>query len=74
MALCDKYDAAAEPGLAGDGGEMTEAGKRAAERNERLANWTYRLPQDVGNQLTQTMDLLAREAGPADAPAASPAP
>jgi hypothetical protein len=53
---------------------MTEAGKRAAELNERLANWTYKLPQDVGNQLTQTMDLLTREAGPADAPAASPAP
>lgn len=73
-ALWAKFDAEADPALAGDGADMTEAGKRAAELNERLANWTYKLPQDVGNQLTQTMDLLTREAGPADAPAASPAP
>jgi hypothetical protein len=74
-ALWAKFDAEADPSLAGSGADMTEAGKRAAELNERLAAWTYKLPQDVGNQLTQTMDLLTREAGPADAPAgASAAP
>lgn len=73
-ALWAKFDAEADPSLAGDGADMTEARKRAAEFNERLGDWTYKLPQDVGNQLTQTMDLLTREAGPADASAASPTP
>ncbi|MCF8469375.1 MAG: DUF4340 domain-containing protein [Parvibaculum sp.] len=66
-ALWAKFDATVEPSLAPEGSDMSEAEKRAATLNARLGKWVYKLPTDLGNQLTQTMDLLAREAGPADA-------
>ena len=73
-ALWAKFKAEADPALAAEDADMAEAEKRVAALNERLAAWTYKLPQDTGNQLTQTMDLLTREAGPADAPVAEQAP
>ncbi len=66
-ALWAKFEAETDPALVAEGGDVAAAGKRAEELNERLSAWTYKLPQDLGNQLTQTMDLLTREAGPADA-------
>ena len=66
-ALWAKFDAEADPALGPEGGDIAPAEERAREFNERLAGWTYKLPQELGNQLTQTMDLLTREAGPADA-------
>lgn len=48
-------------------GESEEAALRAEDLNTRLSAWTYKLPQEVSGQLTQTMDVLTREAGPADA-------
>lgn len=73
-ALWAKFNAEADPSLAAEGADMAEAEKQAASLNKRLAAWTYKLPQDTGNQLTQTMDLLTREAGPADAPMPDEAP
>ena len=66
-ALWAKFDAEADPALGPEGGDIAPAEERAREFNERLVGWTYKLPQELGNQLTQTMDLLTREAGPADA-------
>lgn len=65
-ALWAKFEAEADPALVPEGGDIAPAEARAKELNERLSAWTYKLPQDLGNQLTQTMDLLTREAGPAD--------
>lgn len=48
-------------------GESEEAALRAEDLNRRLSPWTYKLPQEVSGQLTQTIDVLTREAGPADA-------
>lgn len=48
-------------------GEGEEAVLLAEELNARLSPWTYKLPQELGGQLTQTMDVLTREGGPADA-------
>ncbi|MBX3508372.1 MAG: DUF4340 domain-containing protein [Parvibaculum sp.] len=48
-------------------GESEEAALRAEDLNARLSPWTYKLPQEVSGHLTQTMDVLTREAGPADA-------
>ncbi|MFN4354040.1 DUF4340 domain-containing protein [Parvibaculum sp.] len=48
-------------------GESEEAALGAEELNARLSPWTYKLPQETSGQLTQTMDVLTREAGPADA-------
>lgn len=47
-------------------GEGDDAVLRAEELNARLSSWAYKLPQETGGQLTQTMDVLTREAGPAD--------
>ena len=66
-ALCAKFEAEADPALVPEGEDIAPVEKRAAELNARLSPWTYKLPQDLGNQLTQTMDLLTREVGPADA-------
>lgn len=65
-ALWAKFDAEADPALVPEGTDMAAAEKRAAILNKRLGKWTYKLPQDLGNQLTQSMDLLTREAGPID--------
>lgn len=48
-------------------GESEEAALRAEDLNRRLSPWTYKLPQEASGQLTQTIDVLTREAGPADA-------
>lgn len=48
-------------------GESEEAALRAEDINARLSSWTYKLPQETSGHLTQTMDVLTREAGPADA-------
>ncbi len=69
-ALWAKFDATADPSLVPEGTDMSEAEKHAATLNTRLGKWAYKLPTDLGNQLTQTMDLLTREAGPADAASA----
>ncbi len=71
-ALWAKFEAETDPALVSGDGDVASAGKRAEELNERLSAWTYKLPQDLGNQLTQTMDLLTREAGPADAAVSTP--
>lgn len=65
-ALWAKFKAEADPTLVPEGEDIAPAEERAKELNERLSAWTYKLPQDLGNQLTQSMDLLTREAGPAD--------
>lgn len=65
-ALWAKFAAAVDPLLAVEGADAGAAEARAAELNARLGAWVYKLPQDVGGQFTQTMDLLTREVGPAD--------
>ena len=65
-ALWAKFAAEADPALAVPDADADAAAARAAEFNERLGAWVYKLPQDLGGQLTQTMDLLTRESGPAD--------
>ena len=67
-ALWAKFGAEADPALVPEGTDMAAAKETAKKLNDRLARWTYKLPQETGNQLTQTMDLLTREAGPADEP------
>lgn len=65
-ALWAKFSAEVDPTLAADGADSEAAQTRADALNARLGAWVYKLPQDVGGQFTQTMDLLTREAGPAD--------
>ncbi|MEQ8282187.1 MAG: DUF4340 domain-containing protein [Parvibaculum sp.] len=65
-ALWAKFSAEVDPALAADGADSEAAQARADALNARLGAWVYKLPQDVGGQFTQTMDLLTREAGPAD--------
>lgn len=65
-ALWAKFSAEVDPALAADGVDSEAAQARAEALNARLGAWVYKLPQDLGNQFTQTMDLLTREAGPAD--------
>lgn len=62
-ALWAKIAADAEP--AGGDVMKTEAAKKKADMlNDRLTKWAYKLPQQAGNQLTQSVDLLTHEAGP----------
>ncbi|MEX0840369.1 MAG: DUF4340 domain-containing protein [Parvibaculum sp.] len=65
-ALWAKFVAQVDPELAAEGADADAAAARAARLNARLGAWVYKLPQDIGGQFTQTMDLLTREAGPAD--------
>ncbi|MBX3492760.1 MAG: DUF4340 domain-containing protein [Parvibaculum sp.] len=65
-ALWAKFSAEVDPALAADGADGEAATAQADALNARLGAWVYKLPQDVGGQFTQTMDLLTREAGPAD--------
>ncbi|HEX7776947.1 MAG TPA: DUF4340 domain-containing protein [Parvibaculum sp.] len=63
--LWAKILAAADPALMPPGTDMKAADARAREIEARVSPWTYKLPQPVGNQLTQSMDLLTHEDGPA---------
>ncbi|ABS63020.1 hypothetical protein Plav_1400 [Parvibaculum lavamentivorans DS-1] len=65
-ALWARFSAAADAALLPDGADASKAEARAAALNARLGPWVYKLPQDVSSQLTQTMDIVTREAGPAD--------
>ncbi len=65
-ALWAKVRAEADPALAAPGADMKPAEARAAEIEARVKGWTYKLPQQAGNQLTQSMDLLTHEAGPGE--------
>jgi hypothetical protein len=73
-ALWAKFKAEADPELLPEGADMAAAEARAAVLHKRLSPWVFKLPQDVGGQFTQSMDLLTREAGPADLIGAPPAP
>lgn len=65
-ALWAKFAAEVDPERAADDADAEAAEARAVALNGRLGAWVYKLPQDLGNQFTQTMDLLTRETGPAD--------
>lgn len=65
-ALWSKFVAEADPALMAESADTSGAEARAAALNARLGPWVYKLPQDVSSQLTQTMDIVTREAGPAD--------
>ncbi len=65
-ALWAKFSAEVDPAITADDADSDAAQERADALNARLGAWVYKLPQDVGGQFTQTMDLLTREAGPAD--------
>ncbi|MEN6541589.1 hypothetical protein [Parvibaculum sp.] len=62
-ALWAKITATADPSIAAPGSDMKPVEARAKMLNERLGHWTYKLPQQTGNQLTQSMDLLTHDAG-----------
>lgn len=62
-ALWAKITAVADPAIAAPGTDMKPVEARAKMLNERLGSWTYKLPQQAGNQLTQSMDLLTHDAG-----------
>lgn len=63
-ALWAKVVAEADPALAAPGSDMKPVEAKAAEINGRVKDWIYKLPQQAGNQLTQSIDLLTHEAGP----------
>lgn len=65
-ALWAKVTAKADAALVAPGTDMKPVEARAAEIETRVKDWLYKMPQQVGNQLTQSMDLLTREAGPGD--------
>lgn len=65
-ALWAKVTAQADPALAAPGADMKPVEARAAEIEARVKSWAYKLPQQAGNQLTQSMDLLTHEAGPGE--------
>ncbi|HMM15213.1 MAG TPA: DUF4340 domain-containing protein [Parvibaculum sp.] len=62
-ALWAKVTAAADPAIARPGADLKAADAKAAEINARVKDWLYKLPQQAGNQLTQSMDQLTHEAG-----------
>lgn len=62
-ALWAKITATVDPSLAAPGADMKPVEERAKMLNDRLGAWTYKLPQQAGNQLTQSMDLLTHDAG-----------
>ena len=64
-ALWAEIKADTDPSIATPGTDMKAVETRAAELNARLGKWLYKMPQQAGNLLTQTMDLLTHEAGPA---------
>lgn len=54
--------AEADPALAPEGADLGAVEAEAAAINARTQGWAYKLPQAVGGQMTQTMELLTREA------------
>ncbi|HUD50119.1 hypothetical protein [Parvibaculum sp.] len=62
-ALWAKVMADTDP-VSAAGGDTKAAGEKAKMLNDRLTKWAYKLPQQAGNQLTQSVDLLTHEAGP----------
>lgn len=65
-ALWAKINAVADPSLVPPGTDMKAAEEKARAIDARVGKWAYKLPQAAGGQLTQSMDLLTHEAGPAD--------
>jgi hypothetical protein len=45
------------------GTDVTAAQKKADEINARVEGWAFKLPQTVGSQMTQTMDLMTHAEG-----------
>lgn len=51
-----------DPTLAPEGTDLAGVEAEAAAINKRTQGWVYKLPQAVGGQMSQTMELLTREA------------
>jgi hypothetical protein len=62
-ALWAKVEAVADPSLVAPGADMKTAEEKAAAISARTSAWAYKLPQNAGGQLTQSMDLLTHEGG-----------
>ena len=56
------FEAETDAGLAPDDADLTAVAVEAEEINTRVEGWAYKLGQRVGAQMTQTPDLLTREA------------
>ena len=62
-ALWGKFTVELDETLAGEGADL-EKGRADADRlSARLDGWVYKLPQETGGQVTQTMDVLIHAGG-----------